>query len=147
MRASCLQLLFWYVSLLFYTNFHLMQFHTTVLLFRTLLLKINPTTFCLEQSLDGQISSWYKLVVIDSPSFLNEAMIYFLILSSTGSLLLLIAASPSSLNSPTFSLPIRLDSLSRRYKPTSSKIRLHRNFPLLRQITHPFLSSTKSRLC
>ena len=61
-------------------------------------------------------------MVIDSPSFLNKAMIFFLILSSTGPLLLLIAASPSSLYSPTFFLPIKLDNLSRRYNPTSSQI-------------------------
>ena len=56
------------------------------------------------------------------PSFLNKAMILFLILSSTRPLLLLIAASPSSLYSPTLSLPIKLDTSSRRYKPTSSQI-------------------------
>ena len=40
-----------------------------------------------------------KLVsmVIDSPSFLNKAVIFFLILSSTCPVLLLIAASPSYL--------------------------------------------------
>ena len=61
-------------------------------------------------------------LVIDRLSFLNKAMIFFLILSNTGPLLLLIGASRSSFYSPTFSLPINLDSLPRRYKPTSSQI-------------------------
>ena len=61
-------------------------------------------------------------MVIDSPSFLNKAMMFFLILFSAGPLLLLTAASPSSLCSPTFSLPTKFDSLSRRYNPTSSQI-------------------------
>ena len=34
----------------------------------------------------------------------------------------LIASSPSSLYSPKFSLPLNLDTLSRRYKPTSPQI-------------------------
>ena len=58
-----------------------------------------------------------KLVsmVVDSPSFLNKAMMFFPILSTTGPLLLLITASPPSLYCTTFSLPIKLHSLSRRY--------------------------------
>lgn len=54
-------------------------------------------------------------MVIDAPSFLNKAMMFFPILSTTGPLLLLITASPPSLYCTTFSLPIKLHSLSRRY--------------------------------
>ena len=88
-------------------------------------------------------SVWKRLVsmVIDSPSFLNKAMIFFLILSNTGPLLLLIAASPSSLYSPTFSLPIKLDNLSRRYQPTSSQISSPSKLPLVtsNNVSSPFL--------
>ena len=81
-------------------------------------------------------------MVIDSPSFLNKAMIFFLILSSTGPLLLLIAASPSSLYSPTFFLPIKLDNLSRRYKPTSSQISAPSKIPIVtsNNVSSPFLT-------
>ena len=75
-------------------------------------------------------------------------MIYFLILSGTGSLLLLIAASPSSLNSPTFSVPIRLDSFSRRYKPTSSKIQASSKLPFVtsNNISFTFFNQVPSLL-
>ena len=70
--------------------------------------------------------------VIGCPSFLNKAMVFFLILSSVGSLLLLIALSPSSLYIPTFSFPIKLNNLS--ISRLVHKSLLHRNIPLLRQI-------------
>ena len=87
-------------------------------------------------------------MVIDSPSFLNKAMIFFLILSSTGPLLLLIAASPSSLYSPTFFLPINLDNLSRRYKPTSSQISAPSKLPIVtsNNVSSPFLTQVSSLL-
>ena len=87
-------------------------------------------------------------MVIDSPSFLNKAMIFFLILSSTGPLLLLIAASPSSLYSPTFSFPIKFDNLSRRYKPTSSQISNPSKLPIVtsNNVSFPFLTQAKDEL-
>ena len=48
----------------------------------------------------------------------------------------LIASSPSSLYSPKFSLPLNLDTLSRRYKPTSPQILAPSKLPLLRQIMY-----------
>ena len=71
-------------------------------------------------------------MVIYNLSFLNKALIFFLILSSTGPLLLLIAASLSSLYSPTFSLQIKFDNLSRRYKPTSSQILASSKLPIVK---------------
>ena len=71
-------------------------------------------------------------MTIDSSSFSNKAMIFFLILSSADPLLLLIAASPSYLYSPTFSLPIKLDNLSRRYKATSSQISAPPKLPIVK---------------
>ena len=87
-------------------------------------------------------------MVIDSPSFLNKAMIFFLILSSTGSLLLLIAASPSCRYSPTFFLPIKLDNLSRRYKPTSSQISAPSKLHIVtsNNVSSPFLTQVSSLL-
>ena len=70
-------------------------------------------------------------MIIDSLSILNKATIFFLVLSSTGPLLLLIAASRSYLYSPTFSLPINLDNLSRRYKPPSSQISAPSKLPIV----------------
>ena len=43
------------------------------------------------------VSTRFVSMVIFNPSFLNKAMIFFLVLSSTGALQLLIAARPSSL--------------------------------------------------
>ena len=45
-----------------------------------------------------------------------------LILSSAGQLLLLIPARPRSLYSSTFSMQIKLDNPSKRYKLTSSQV-------------------------
>ena len=87
-------------------------------------------------------------MVIDSPSFLNKAIILFLILSSTGPLLLSIAARTSSLYSPTFFLPIKLDNLSRRYKPTSSQILAPSKLPFVtsNNVSSPFLTQVTSLL-
>ena len=43
------------------------------------------------------VSARFVSMVIFNPSFLNKAMMFFLVLSSTGPLQLLIAARPSSL--------------------------------------------------
>ena len=71
----------------------------------------------LKVTLSKFISRRLVSMVIDSPSFLNKAMIFFLILSSTGPLLLLIAASLSSLYNSTFSLAIKLNNLSNNVLP------------------------------
>ena len=87
-------------------------------------------------------------MVIDSPSFLNKALIFFPILSSTGPLLLIIAASLSSLYSSTFYLPIKLESLARRYKPTSSQIVAPSKLPIVtsNDVSSPFLTQVPSLL-
>ena len=57
-----------------------------------------------------------KLVsmVIVRPSPLKRAMMFFLILSNIGPLMLLIAASPSYLYNPTLSFPSNWNNLSRK---------------------------------
>ena len=69
-------------------------------------------------------------------------MIFFLILSSMGALLLLIGASPSSLYCPTVFLPIKLDNLSERYKPTSSQTLALSKLPIVtpNNVLSPFLT-------
>ena len=67
-------------------------------------------------------SNRFFSMVIDSPLFLIKEMMFFLTLFGAGLLLLLIAASLSSLFSATFSYQIKLHNLSRQYKPTSSQI-------------------------
>ena len=85
-------------------------------------------------------------MVIDSPSFLNKAMIFSLILSSTGPLL--IAASSSSVYSRTFFLPVQLDNLSRRYISTSSQISAPSKLPIVtsNNVSSPFLTQVPSLL-
>ena len=70
-------------------------------------------------------------MVIASPSFLKKAVMFFLNLRNSISylfypsttILLLITASPPSLYNPTlFSLPVKLDNLSRRHETTNSQI-------------------------
>ena len=73
-------------------------------------------------------------------------MILFLILSTTRPLLLLITASQSSLYSPTLSLPIKLDTSSRRYKPTSSQIVAPSKLSIItsNNVLSPFLTQVQS---
>ena len=68
------------------------------------------------------VSKRSVLIVIDNPSFLNKALMLFLVLSSADPLLLLIPASPQSLYSSTFPKQIKLDNPSKRYKLISSQI-------------------------
>ena len=87
-------------------------------------------------------------MVIDSLSFLNKAMIFFLILTSTGPPLLLIAASQSSLYSPTFSLQLSSIVYQEDISQLFHKSRLHQYLPLLQQnnVSSPFLNQVLSLL-
>ena len=60
------------------------------------------------------VSMRFVSVVIERPSFLNIEMISFLILGSTGPLLLLTVARPPSLYRPKFSFANNGDNFSSR---------------------------------
>ena len=64
-------------------------------------------------------------IVIVRPSCLKRAMLFFLILSNIGPLVLLIAASPSSLKNPSLSFPSNLDNLFRRERQTNLQVSAH----------------------
>ena len=64
-------------------------------------------------------------IVIVRPSCLKRAMLFFLILSNIGPLVLLIAASQSSLKNPSLSFPSNLDNLFRRERQTNLQVSAH----------------------